>query len=174
MTDTAISLRLRQLKDQNGWTAQEMADLIGMSRRTLESYMRRENAPLPGVDALRSIAKGTGVSLDWLILGDEHALIMAMLLARLASERAALPVLQNLLAAAKRNDQLPLAEYLAQEIGAGAAEKARFIHESGATSVQIARLLRQTIDETDKAQATLSEELRKRIEQLEAAILAKS
>ena len=50
MDESSIASRLRRVKEQNGWTAGEMAALIGMSRRSLESYMRKENAPLPGVE----------------------------------------------------------------------------------------------------------------------------
>jgi transcriptional regulator with XRE-family HTH domain len=84
MADVQISDRLRSVKENNGWTAQEMADKIGMSRRTLESYMRRQNAALPGLEALRQIAQGLEISLDWLVLGKVAAEDAARL-TRLAS-----------------------------------------------------------------------------------------
>lgn len=144
MDESSIASRLRQVKEQNGWTAGEMADRIGMSRRSLESYMRKENAPLPGVDALKQIALGLRLSLDWLVLGDEDATLVGVLLVRIAAERAALPVLENLMEAQRRNDPVPEAAYLAHEIGAHAAANAETLVTSGATSVQIAQLIRQS------------------------------
>lgn len=152
MDESSIASRLRQVKDQNGWTAGEMADRIGMSRRSLESYMRKENAPLPGVDALKQIALGLRISLDWLVLGDEDAALVGLLLVRLAAERAALPVLENLMEAQRRNDPIPEAVYLAQEIGAHAAANAETLVTSGTTSVQIAQLIRLS---TKQAEGTL-------------------
>lgn len=152
MDESSIASRLRQVKDQNGWTAGEMADRIGMSRRSLESYMRKENAPLPGVEALKQIALGLRISLDWLVLGAEDAALVGVLLVRLAAERAALPVLENLMEAQRRNDAVPEAAYLAQEIGAHAAANAETLVASGATSVQIAQLIRLS---TKQAEGTL-------------------
>ena len=152
MDESSIASRLRQVKEQNGWTAGEMADRIGMSRRSLESYMRKENAPLPGVDALKQMALGLRLSLDWLVLGDEDAALVGVLLVRLAAERAALPVLENLIEAQRRNDPVPEAAYLAQEIGAHAAANAETLVTRGATSVQIAQLIRMS---TKQAEGTL-------------------
>ena len=53
MQAPAISDRLRLFKEKKGLTAQAMADATGISRRTLESYMRRENPPLPGLEITR-------------------------------------------------------------------------------------------------------------------------
>lgn len=170
MDNSSISDRLRQLKEQNGWTAQDMADRIGMSRRTLESYMRRENAPLPGLDALKQIALGTRVSLDWLVLGDVDARLIGVLLVRLAAERAALPVLKNLYEATRRNEAVPEPEYLAHEIGAQAAEKADFIIASGTTSVQIAQLLGLSWKESEREMRSKIADLRRQIEEIETPV----
>ena len=166
MAAGSISDRLRQLKEQNGWTAQEMADRIGMSRRTLESYMRREKAPQPGLEALKQIATGTLVSLDWLVLGDAHSRLSGVLLVRLAAERAALPVLTNLYESNRRKEPVPEPEYLAHEIGAQAAEKADFIIESGATSVQIAQLLGLSRSSFERTMKSKVADLRSQIEGL--------
>lgn len=152
MDQSSIASRLRQVKEQNGWTAGEMAALIGMSRRSLESYIRKDNAPLPGVEALKQIALGLRLSLDWLVLGDDDAALVGVLLVRLAAERAALPVLENLIEALRRNDSVPEAAYLAQEIGAHAAANADMLITSDATSVQIAQILRLS---SDQAEGTL-------------------
>lgn len=64
-----ISTRLRQLRDSKGWTVSEMSYRTGLPKRTLDKYMAREGASLPGLEALSSLSKGLGVSLDWLVFG---------------------------------------------------------------------------------------------------------
>lgn len=64
-----ISTRLRHLRDSKGWTVSEMAYRTGIPKRTLDKYMAREGASLPGLEALSSLSKGLGVSLDWLVFG---------------------------------------------------------------------------------------------------------
>lgn len=68
-----IALRLRKLRDQSGWTVADMAERTGIPKRTLDKYMLRTGASLPGFDALCSLSKGLGVSLDWLVFGAEAA-----------------------------------------------------------------------------------------------------
>lgn len=90
-----FSRRLRHLRNINDWTVQEMAEMTGVPKRTLDNYMQKKNAPQPGLDALVKIASGLGVSLDWLLLGEEvHALSQGVLV-RLSTRAAALPMLQN-------------------------------------------------------------------------------
>lgn len=169
MDADSIAGRLRQVKDQNGWTAGQMAEMIGISRRTLESYMRRENAPLPGVEALRQIALGLRVSLDWLVLGDVDAALGGVLLVRLAAERAALPTLKNLIEAQRRKEVTPEPEFLAQEIGGHAAELAEMLITSGLTMVQIAQFIRASNNAAEGSLRSKISKLRKQIEELEAA-----
>lgn len=69
----AVSFRLRGLRDRNGWTVADMAERTGIPKRTLDKYMLRSGASLPGFDALCSLSKGLGVSLDWLVFGSEGA-----------------------------------------------------------------------------------------------------
>ncbi len=166
MDESSIASRLRRVKEQNGWTAGEMAALIGMSRRSLESYMRKENAPLPGVDALKQIALGLRLSLDWLVLGDEDAALVGVLLVRLAAERAALPVLENLIEAQRRNDPIPEAVYLAQEIGAHAAANAEMLVTNGMTSVQIAQLIGLSTKQAEGALKAKIAAVRKELDDL--------
>ena len=45
MTDFAA--RLRDLRDDNGWTTAEMSYLSGLPKRSLEKYMLRDGASLP-------------------------------------------------------------------------------------------------------------------------------
>jgi transcriptional regulator with XRE-family HTH domain len=166
MTEGSIASRLRHVKEQKGWTAGEMAELIGMSRRTLESYMRKENAPLPGVEALRQIALGLRLSLDWLVLGEEDASLGAVLLVRLSAERAALPVLENLFEAQRRNLPVPEPVYLAQEIGAGAATNAQMLVSSGMISVEIAQLIGRSTKQAEAVLKAKTDELRAQLAEL--------
>jgi transcriptional regulator with XRE-family HTH domain len=68
---TGLSFRLRELRDRNGWTVADMAERTGIPKRTLDKYMLRDGASLPGFDALCALSKGLGVSLDWLVFGSE-------------------------------------------------------------------------------------------------------
>ncbi|MCU0912419.1 MAG: helix-turn-helix domain-containing protein [Rhodobacteraceae bacterium] len=68
-----VSARLRALREENGWTVADMAERTGIPKRTLEKYMLRTGGSLPGLDALVSLSRGLGVSLDWLVFGEEIA-----------------------------------------------------------------------------------------------------
>lgn len=68
-----LSARLRNLRDTNGWTVADMAERTGIPKRTMDKYMLRTSASLPGFDALCSLSAGLGVSLDWLVFGAERA-----------------------------------------------------------------------------------------------------
>lgn len=70
---TELSSRLRKLRDQNGWTVADMAERTGIPKRTLDKYMLRSNASLPGFEALCALSRGLGVSMDWLVFGAETA-----------------------------------------------------------------------------------------------------
>lgn len=166
MDDQKISDRLRLLKDEHGWTAQEMADAIGISRRTLESYMRRENAALPGLQPLALIAKHLGVSLDWLAGVGVEARLRDILLARVAAERASLPVLSNLIKTMEQGRPAPEAEFLATEIGSQAAQIADLMHEKVVTSVQMARLTKQFVTDAEGILLQRNAALRAEIERL--------
>ena len=61
---------------------------------------------------------------------------------------------------------MPEPEYLAHEIGAQAAEKADFIIESGATSVQIAQLLGLSWSSFERTMKSKVADLRSQIEGL--------
>ena len=133
MQTAQISDRLRALRHRHGYTTQEMADMTGVSKRTLDSYMRREEPPLPGLDALKKMAEGLGVSLDWLVFGEEHDGARAYLLARMAAESAALPFLKNLYEAFARHEPRPEPSYIAMEIGTRTGELAQACAEYGLT-----------------------------------------
>ncbi len=65
-----MSERLRRLRENRRLTTQAMSDATGIPKHTLESYMLKENAAQPGLDALKHLSGGLGVSLDWLIFGE--------------------------------------------------------------------------------------------------------
>lgn len=50
-----------------------MAELCGVPKSSLESYMKMSGAKRPGVDALIAIADGMNVQLDWLVGRSEIA-----------------------------------------------------------------------------------------------------
>ncbi|MGG7567740.1 helix-turn-helix domain-containing protein [Rhodovulum sp. DZ06] len=62
-----LVLRLHQLRVERGVTIQAMAELCGLPKSTLESYMKMKAARRPGLDALIAIANGMDVSIDWLV-----------------------------------------------------------------------------------------------------------
>ncbi|TCM79650.1 helix-turn-helix domain-containing protein [Rhodovulum steppense] len=141
--DQDLSARLRDLKEAHGWTAKEMGEMIGIPKRTMESYMRPRDAAYPGVDALRKLATGLGVSLDWLVFGAECAGRRSASLAKLVTLSAAREVLPDLFQAIDRVDDEPLEEQFvggrtagewAEALATIAAERAFNVASLGATS----------------------------------------
>ncbi|MGY6410326.1 MAG: hypothetical protein ACXIUV_04785 [Alkalilacustris sp.] len=61
--------RLRMLRTQRHLATQQMADLTGINKRTLDSDMRAADPAVPGARAPESLARGLDVSLVWLGLG---------------------------------------------------------------------------------------------------------
>lgn len=68
-----VAARLRYLQDQNNWTVADIAERTGLPKRTLDKYLLRQGASLPGFEALCQLSKGLGVSLDWLVFGADSA-----------------------------------------------------------------------------------------------------
>jgi transcriptional regulator with XRE-family HTH domain len=62
-----IDARLRQLQAENAWSLQQMADKSGLSKSSLQNYMRKKDPQKPGVDAVISLSSGLKVSADWLL-----------------------------------------------------------------------------------------------------------
>jgi len=62
-----IDARLRQLQAEHGWSLQQLADRTGLSKSSLQNYMRKKEPQKPGVDAIVALAAGLGVSTDWLL-----------------------------------------------------------------------------------------------------------
>lgn len=68
-----LAARLRELQDRNNWTVADIAERTGLPKRTLDKYLLRQGASLPGFDALCQLSQGLGVSLDWLVFGSDSA-----------------------------------------------------------------------------------------------------
>jgi transcriptional regulator with XRE-family HTH domain len=83
-----LSSRLRELRDRNGWTVADMAERTGIPKRTLDKYMLRSCASLPGLEAICALSSGLGVSLDWLVFGSEGSSTATGLIVRKASSYA--------------------------------------------------------------------------------------
>lgn len=67
ITAGSIDARLRQLHERSGMTILQMAEATGLSRNSLQNYMRTTNPQKPGVDAVAAICSGLRVTSDWLI-----------------------------------------------------------------------------------------------------------
>lgn len=167
---TSISDRLRLLKEKKGITAQTMADATGISRRTLESYMRRENPPLPGLETLGQLAKGLGVSLDWLVLGDDTAVVRDILTARVCAEHGALPVIRDLLSKSKQDQALLVPEVVAREVGAEAARNALLLAEELMTTGQLLLLTKNLEALTMSSLSAKRDAMKEELETLKAEL----
>ena len=123
-----------------------MAYLSGLPKRTLEKYMLRDGASLPGYDALVAMAKGFGVSLDWLVFGSDAASdVVALMVERCATETSQ-EVLDVIVREIIKAERPPLkdgelfnltVEEWASGIGHDAAELARQLAKKGVTTQQL-------------------------------------
>lgn len=68
-----LAERLRQVRSKRQLTIQEMSDMVGIPKSSLESYMRTKEPKKPGLEALVAISTGMGVSTDWLVGRSETA-----------------------------------------------------------------------------------------------------
>lgn len=104
MSSEGFSRRLRHLRNKHDWTVQEMSEMTSISKRTLDKYILKEDAPQPGLDAIVKIAPGLGVSLDWLLLGEEaHAKAWGRIV-RLSTRAILAPYLEGLVTAYDASD----------------------------------------------------------------------
>lgn len=62
--------RLSNLSNKKNYSQEELSELIGVSRSTLQEYL--EGRSTPKLNIARKLAKELGVSLDYLFLGDEY------------------------------------------------------------------------------------------------------
>jgi transcriptional regulator with XRE-family HTH domain len=89
-----MSQRLRELRGQQGWTQQELADLAGLERKSIIRYENAQSRPTGR--ALLALAELFGVSTDYLLGLSEQAL------ARPEAEGPLSPVEKEALAAFRR------------------------------------------------------------------------
>lgn len=140
MTEDTFPARLRGLRERNNWNARIMSEKTGIPKQTLESYMSLKTGPLPGFDALKKIAQGLEVSLDWLVFGAQPFSDDVARIVRLSAMSGALPYFELFLTklqqgeAILRSDGTLLGltpQEWAADIGWRAGEKAKAISEMG-------------------------------------------
>lgn len=135
--------RLRYLKRHNGWTTAEMAYRSGLPKRSLDKYMLREGASLPGFDALKAMATGFGISIDWLVFGPRTPNEYIRLLVENSTHEIALDAFESLVREGIK-DERPIyyngevlgmsPEWWASCIADKAAEIAADLSNKGATA----------------------------------------
>lgn len=65
---------LKQELNFNGMLVKELAKLSGVHKRALDSYLLRENQSMPPADNAVKIARALGVSVEYLVTGEEATL----------------------------------------------------------------------------------------------------
>lgn len=147
MAEDTFSARLRGLRERNNWNARIMSDKTGIPKQTLESYMSLKAGPLPGLEALKKIALGLEVSLDWLVFGAQPVGDDVAQIVRLSAMSGALPCFELILSklqqgeAVLRSDGTMLGltpQEWAADIGWRAGEKAKAITEVGTSRATLA------------------------------------
>lgn len=68
--DVGLANRLRGLRGFRGWNQARAAAEIGIAVNTLGNL---ERGAEPTVETLVKLSKAFGVSMDWLVRGEEHA-----------------------------------------------------------------------------------------------------
>ncbi len=63
-----IKDRLRQLRKDLGYSQYELAEHTGIKQASISNY---ENGGNPNCDSLIKFAKTCGVSIDWILMGEE-------------------------------------------------------------------------------------------------------
>ena len=65
---------LKQELSNSGMLVKELAATSGVQKRALDTYLLSENASMPPVDTAVKIARALGVSVEYLVTGEEIAL----------------------------------------------------------------------------------------------------
>ena len=65
----AVQKRLRRLMVDKKWKRQDLADASGVGSAAVTGWLHSYNPRLPDATSLRTLAKSSGYSLDWLLLG---------------------------------------------------------------------------------------------------------
>lgn len=63
----SFSQRFKHLREKKGWTQDEVAEKLGVSRPTIAGYESEEKGRIPREETLHKIADLFGVSLDYLL-----------------------------------------------------------------------------------------------------------
>jgi transcriptional regulator with XRE-family HTH domain len=66
---------LKQELSFNGMLVKELASAAGIHKRALDTYLLSENASIPPADAAVRIAQALGVSVEYLVTGEETGII---------------------------------------------------------------------------------------------------
>jgi transcriptional regulator with XRE-family HTH domain len=66
---------LKQELSFNGMLVKELASAAGVHKRALDTYLLSENASIPPADAAVRIAQSLGVSVEYLMTGEEKGMI---------------------------------------------------------------------------------------------------
>ena len=66
---------LKQELAFNGMLVKELAAAAGVHKRALDTYLLAENASIPPADTAVRIAQALGVSAEYLVTGEEKAMI---------------------------------------------------------------------------------------------------
>ncbi len=147
-----------------------MAERTGIPKRTLDKYMLRNGANLPGFEALLALSKGLGVSLDWLATGADLVGEGTELISAMAAERVALSYFETLLRYHSRGDRaifegeeiLRLTpEEWAADVGVRVGEKARELASQGITRQEL-------LEWNHSSRERLGEILRDRMDRIRA------
>jgi transcriptional regulator with XRE-family HTH domain len=164
MMASDLAQRLRTLRDRERWTVADMAYKTGIPKRTLDKYMLREGASLPGFEAVLALSQGLGVSLDWLLLGEERSAELSALLANHASTEAGKTIFEGLHRFAREGTPALDGEMLfglhpevwAAELGARIAEVAKELAREGVSAATLQERLRQ---DSERLNETLQDRL---------------
>lgn len=67
---SAIAARLQDFIQRRYMTAYEFAGATGIGQKTVYRWLRKKGSTVPDTATLVALAQATGISLDWLLLGD--------------------------------------------------------------------------------------------------------
>jgi transcriptional regulator with XRE-family HTH domain len=58
----------------NGMSVKELASMAGINKRAIDNYLRTEGAAMPAADSAVQIARALGVTVEYLVSGEEPAI----------------------------------------------------------------------------------------------------
>ena len=74
MSNVGFRENLKQELNFNGMLVKELAAISGVHKRALDTYLLSENASMPPADTAVHIAKALGVSVEYLVTGNDAGL----------------------------------------------------------------------------------------------------